>query len=95
MELPEQAELVARIVRTITNPGLNIDEKIGLATKWFGAAQLVALKWEVPISAVLDIHEKLGETEDMFEPEEMSDEQRIFWDYVNECNQFDHMEGMD
>jgi hypothetical protein len=29
----------------------------------------------------------------MFPPDEMSHEEEIFWDYVNECNQFEHIEG--
>jgi hypothetical protein len=95
MEFNEEVELVTRIALSITNPSLTKEQRVKLAEQWFGAAQLVADKWEIPVSAVLDIHDKLGETEDMFEPEEMSDEQHIFWDYVNECNQFDHMEGMD
>jgi hypothetical protein len=92
MEFDEQVELTARIVRTITNPDLNIDEKLGVATKWLGAARITAEKWGISVSAVLDIDDKLREG-DMFPPDEMSHEEEIFWDYVNECNQFEHIEG--
>ena len=90
----EQAQHILRIADKITNPGLSGPEMLKLARNWFSAALLVAQKWEVPISEVLDIAEKLDDVEDMFEPlEGASQEQKIFWDYVNECNQFDHIQG--
>lgn len=95
MDENEQAQYILRIALKITNPNLSGPEMMKLANNWFDAALLVAMKWEIPVSEVLDIAEKLDETEDMFEPDEPSREQKIYWDYVNECNQFDHMEGMD
>jgi hypothetical protein len=90
----EQAQHILRIALKITNPGLSGPEMLKLANNWFDAALLVATKWHIPVSEVLDIAEKLDDTEDMFEPlEDATQEQKIYWDYVNECNQFDHIQG--
>ena len=93
-EINETMEFIARIMKGITNPSMSRAEKIEMATNWAQAAFLIAKKWNTTPWEVIRIAEEREDDAPMFEPTEMkSDEERIFWDYVNECNQFEHIEG--
>ena len=87
----ERVRILARILRTITNPQLSKDQRITFAIQMYGAAVLVADKYHISVELVLDIVEKFEDSNYPFyeEPDtKQSPDETVFWDYVNEVDMF-------
>lgn len=87
----EDEEVLLRLFRGITNPGLNKEQKAVAAEFCFGLLDLTALKHDVSLSEALDTIERYEEAhpDPMMEEPFMkeSKEEEIFWDYINEFDE--------
>lgn len=92
-------EMLDKLVARITNPALSLKRKILYARNEILCMMLVADKWQLPVIDVFRIVQEREDRDDvpMHEPEHFGgDEDRIFWDFINEMEPFDLKEwGME
>jgi hypothetical protein len=91
----ELNDVIRRILRQITNPALNANQRLKLATKWYQLVCLVADKWQLTPEGVQDIIEKYEDKTPIttFEPPTYkNDEERIFWEFLLEAELLEDQE---
>ena len=85
------ASVAGRVFDRITNPSMSRQERVNYTKSTLHCILFVAEKWAITPDEVLGIIVKFEDdpNTEMVEPEELkNDEERIFWDFINEMEPF-------